>query len=98
MRGSGAAAGWTTARGSGVPGAGARGGPPRRRGLGPRRRGEPRHYQAAIAHERVAEVEDRAVAEGLGDVAAHQRAADREREAARRNFMAAQQANSYDAD
>ncbi|WP_155728357.1 hypothetical protein, partial [Mycobacterium avium] len=70
----------------------------RQRDLDAHRRDEHRHYQAAIAHERVAEVEDRAVAEGLGDVAAHQRAADREREAARRNFMAAQQANSYDAD
>lgn len=70
----------------------------RQRDLDAHRRDEHRHYQAAIAHERAAEVEDRAVAEGLGNVAAHQRAADREREAARRNFMAAQQANSYDAD
>jgi hypothetical protein len=57
-----------------------------------------RHYEAGVAHERAAEVEERAVAEGLGDVAAHQRAAEKEREAARRNFIAAQEAGQQDAD
>ncbi|WP_406817185.1 hypothetical protein [Mycobacterium sp. M23085] len=62
------------------------------------RRVAQRHYEAGVAHERAAEVEQRAVAEGLGDVAAHRRAADQEREAARRNFIAAQQAGQRDAD
>lgn len=57
-----------------------------------------RHYEAGVAHERAAEVEERAVAEGLGDVAAHRRAVDKEREAARRNFIAAQEAGQQDAD
>ena len=52
-----------------------------------------RHYEAAAAHERAAEVEELAVEEGLGDVAAHQRAAAREREAARRNLIEAQEAD-----
>ncbi|OBK67179.1 hypothetical protein [Mycobacterium sp. 1165178.9] len=62
------------------------------------RRGVQRHYAAGVAHERAAEVEDRAVAEGLGDVAAHRRAAEKEREAARRHFIAAQEAHQQDAD
>ncbi|OBI43201.1 hypothetical protein [Mycobacterium colombiense] len=62
------------------------------------RREVDRHYQAGVAHERAAEVHERAVAEGLGDVAAHRRAAEKEREAARRNFVAAQEARRQDAD
>jgi hypothetical protein len=52
-----------------------------------------RHYDAGAAHERAAEVEELAVHEGLGDVAAHRRAAEREREAARRDYVAAQEAD-----
>jgi hypothetical protein len=52
-----------------------------------------RHYDAGVAHERAAEVEELAVHQGLGDVAAHQRAAEREREAARRDYVAAQEAD-----
>ncbi|OBH40436.1 hypothetical protein [Mycobacterium mantenii] len=62
------------------------------------RRESRRHYEAAIAHERAAEIQELAVAEGLGDVDAHKRAAEREREAARRNFVAAQEAVHPDAD
>lgn len=40
---------------------------------------------------RAAEVEELAVQEGLGDVAAHRRTADRERAAVRRELQAAQQ-------
>jgi hypothetical protein len=57
-----------------------------------------RHYEAGVAHERAAEVEERAVAEGLGDVEAHRRAAEKEYEAARRHFIAAQEAGAQDAD
>ena len=60
-------------------------------------RGVQRHYEAGAAHERAAEVQERAVAEGLGDVAAHRRAAEQEHEAARRNFIAAQEADQQDA-
>lgn len=56
------------------------------------RRLQYRHYEAAAAHERAAEVEDLAVEEGIGDVAAHKQAAVREREAARRNLIEAQEA------
>jgi hypothetical protein len=38
-----------------------------------------RHYEAGAADERAAEIEELAVREGLGDVAAHQRAAERQR-------------------
>ncbi|OBF67772.1 hypothetical protein A5753_03345 [Mycobacterium sp. 852002-51971_SCH5477799-a] len=61
-------------------------------------RGVHRHYEAGVAHERAAEVEERAVAEGLGDVEAHRRAAEKEHEAARRNFIAAQESDRQDAD
>lgn len=56
-----------------------------------------RHYEAGAAHERAAEVEELAVEERLGDVAAHRRAAEKEREAARRDLQAAQQADQQDA-
>jgi hypothetical protein len=56
-----------------------------------------RHYEAGAAHERAAEVHELAVEEGLGDVAAHRRAAEWEREAARRDLQAAQQADNQDA-
>ncbi len=52
-----------------------------------------RHYLAGAAHERAAEVHELAVEEGLGDVGAHERAAAREREAARRDYLAAQEAS-----
>ncbi|WP_165609403.1 hypothetical protein [Mycobacterium alsense] len=52
-----------------------------------------RRDQAGAAHERAAEVHERAVFEGLGDVAAHRLAAEREREAARGNPRAAQEAD-----
>ena len=55
------------------------------------RREHYRHYEAAAAHERAAEIHELAVEERLGDVAAHQRAAERERQAARRDFIAAQE-------
>ena len=45
-----------------------------------------RHYEAGAADERAAHVEELAVREGLGDVAAHRCAAQREREAARRTW------------
>ncbi|WP_407685272.1 hypothetical protein [Mycobacterium sp. HUMS_1102779] len=51
-----------------------------------------RHYAAAAAHERAAEAHELALEEGLGDVAAHRLAAEREREAARRDLMTAQEA------
>ncbi|RDH77992.1 hypothetical protein DVS77_14240 [Mycolicibacterium moriokaense] len=60
------------------------------------RRLQYRHYQAAAAHERAAEIEELAVEEGLGDVAAHRQAAVREREAARRNLIEAQEADPQD--
>jgi hypothetical protein len=56
-----------------------------------------RHYEAGAAHERAAEVHERAVEEGLGDVDAHGRAAQRERDAARRNLQAAQESDRQDA-
>lgn len=59
------------------------------------RRERNRHYEAAAAHERAAEIHELAVAEGLGDVGAHRLAAEREREAARRNFLAAQEADPH---
>ncbi len=62
------------------------------------RRGVQRHYEAGGAHVRAAKVEERAVAEGLGDVAAHRRAAEKEHQAARRNFIAAQEADQQDAE
>lgn len=63
------------------------------RDLEAHRRDRDRHYEAAAAHERAAEIHELAVAEGLGDVGAHRLAAEREREAARRNFLAAQEAD-----
>ncbi|MCV7445008.1 hypothetical protein AWB91_24840 [Mycobacterium paraense] len=56
-----------------------------------------RHYEAGAAHERAAEIEELAVVEGLGDVDAHRRAAERERDAARRDLRAAQEADQQDA-
>lgn len=56
-----------------------------------------RQYQAAAAHERAAEVHGRAVEEGLGDVAAHRRAAAKERAAARRDYQGAQEADRQQA-
>lgn len=51
------------------------------------------HYQAAAAHERAAAVHERAADVGVGDIAAHRRAAEREREAARRDLLVAQSAD-----
>jgi hypothetical protein len=62
------------------------------------RRERQRHYEAGAAHERAAELQELAVEEGLGDVAAHRRAAEREREAARRDYLAAQEARAEDGD
>ena len=59
------------------------------------RRERHRHFEAGAAHERAAEIQELAVEEGLGDVAAHQRAAVREREAARRDYLAAQEAERH---
>jgi hypothetical protein len=56
-----------------------------------------RHRAAGAAHVRAAEVHELAVEEGLGDVAAQRRAAEREREAARRNLPAAREADRQDA-
>ncbi len=56
-----------------------------------------RHYEAGAAHERAAQIHELAVEEGLGDVAAHQRAAEMEREAARRDLEAAQEADQQNA-
>src|ERR1700739_5057107 len=55
------------------------------------------HYDAGAAHERAAEIHELAVEEGLGDVAAHRRAAEWGREAARRDLLAAQAADRQDA-
>jgi len=54
-----------------------------------------RHYQAGVAHERASEVHQRAVQEGLGDVAAHELAAKREREAARHHFQISQESDRH---
>ncbi|MEB4208623.1 hypothetical protein [Mycobacterium sp. 94-17] len=56
-----------------------------------------RQYEAAAAHERAAEVHELAVKEGLGDVAAHRRAAEKERESARRDYQKAQEADRQQA-
>jgi len=54
-----------------------------------------RHYQAGVAHERASQVHQRAVKEGLGDVDAHQRAAEKERDAARYHFQIAQESRRH---
>ncbi len=54
---------------------------------------------AELAHQRDVEAHRRELRrhyEGLGDVEAHQRAAEREREAARRDLRAAQEADRQD--
>lgn len=62
-----------------------------------RQRAVYRHYEAGAGHERAARIEERAATDGLGDVAAHRRAAERERDAARRDLRAAQEADQQDA-
>jgi len=62
------------------------------------RRVRQRHYHAAVAHERAAAAHELAAEEGLGDVDGHRRAAERQREAARRDLIVAQESEQQDAD